>query len=98
MAYDLASWLADQIERGLLGGTQGTGQEWINVLATPFSNVRWNTIAQSSADYFGGELQSDGTQNDEVVFEKYLQAGTYTMDLFYKTGATHGIFTIFVDG
>lgn len=75
-----------------------TGQEFINVLATPFSNVRWNTIAQSSADYFGGELQSDGTQNDEVVFQKYLQAGSYTMDLFYKTGATHGIFTIFVDG
>jgi hypothetical protein len=78
--------------------TTPTGQEFINVLATPFSNQHFNTIAQSSGDYFGGELQADGTQNAEVVFQKYLQAGTYTMDLFQKMGATHGIITIFIDG
>ncbi len=85
------------VANGFGFGTGG-GQEWINVLATPFSNVGFNTIAQASADYYGGELQSDGTQNDEVVFQKYLQAGTYTLDLFHKTQTTRGIYSIYIDG
>lgn len=83
------------------GGSSGvtaSGQEVIIPFGGSSSNIRWSTLAQSSVDYFGGELQSDGTQNDEVTFQKYLQSGTYTLALAYKTGPTHGIFTPFVDG
>jgi hypothetical protein len=75
-----------------------TGQVWINVLATPAANVRWNTLTQSSAAFFGAFIQSDTAVNAEVTFNKYLQAGTYTMDVYYFSGANRGIFTPFVDG
>jgi hypothetical protein len=79
-------------------GVAASGQEVIIPFGGSASNIRFSTLAQSSADYFGGELQSDGTQSDEVTFQKYLQSGTYTLALAYKTGPTHGIFTIFIDG
>lgn len=97
-SYDLVGWLADQIESGNLGGSVATGQESIELLATPFANAHFNTVAQSSNDYGGGELQSDGTQNAFVTFQKTLQSGTYTIDVYTKSGPTHGIAQLDVDG
>lgn len=98
MPLDISNFAAEAESDGTGGGVTPTGQEWINVLATPFSNVRWNSIFQSSTHYFGGFVQSDSTQNDEITFQKYLQAGTYTMDVFHSVGTTRGIYSIFIDG
>lgn len=50
----------------------------------------WNP-AQSSAYYFGSYVASDGAINREIGWELPIDAGTWTVALFCRTGTNRGI-------
>lgn len=59
------------------------------------SQVNWTTKV-SSGRVLGG-LQSSGVQNDEVTFNAYLAAGTWTFHLLHVRDANRGIYTVSFD-
>lgn len=65
--------------------------------AGSFSNTNWSTRTQDSAKLGGGYLQSGGNQNDEIVWNVWLDAGTYKIALIYVKNTNAGIFSVQLD-
>jgi hypothetical protein len=67
--------------------------------STPKSHVNWNTPTFATATiWFASANQSSGAVNDECSYEFYAQAGTYTLDTFWSTGANRGQVQLSIDG
>lgn len=92
---DLA--LVDSVGGGA-GAPVQTPQVFIDAMAQPQSNTSFATYAQLSTAYFGAELDSAGTVNNEVVYDFYAEAGTYTLDLLHRASTNRGVYTIAIDG
>lgn len=67
-------------------------------LQTPINAVNFPAAAAQSAAWLVGELVSDGTQNAEVSFDFYSEAGTYDLILLHRRNTNRGIYTLQVDG
>lgn len=91
LAAGLPSWAAPSTSVTL-------GRFSIDAIEAPESTTGFTTYAQSSSRYFGYDLFTGGTQNDEVVFDLVdaLQAGTWTFVLAHMRSTDRGIYTIAV--
>lgn len=71
---------------------------FIDCFGQPKSNAGWaGPASQSSTSLFGGNRDSTGGQNSEIVFPVRLAAGTYSLDLFHKKGTNRAIYTIYLN-
>jgi len=62
------------------------------------SHVNWNTISIDAPAVNSTTYRSSGAQNDEIVFDVLLGAGTWTLDLIGLATPGSGIITVLVDG
>jgi hypothetical protein len=70
----------------------------INTFAQPTAQTNWATLATSSTQWFNASVQSSGAQNDEITFAFYGQAGTYSLEAFFRGGPNFGAATFSIDG
>lgn len=59
------------------------------------SNTNWNTITSATGEEY--VLASSGAQNDEVVWDVALSAGTWSVFLVFHRYTTRGIATVYFD-
>lgn len=69
-----------------------------SAFGAPFAQASFAAKSFESTDFGGVRLQSAG-QNAEITWRiPQLLAGTYTFDLYHRTGTDGGMYTIEIDG
>ncbi|MBA7569578.1 hypothetical protein ES708_11319 [subsurface metagenome] len=85
---------------GYEGGAVDAGEGHITILAYAYDDIEagaWGFIA-SGAQYCGGYIYNSTTNDaDAIRFKVYLEAGTYSLSLFYQKEANFGICDIDID-
>lgn len=55
------------------------------------------TTSQQSGDFFAARRASSA-QNDAIGWDVWLDAGTWTLELYHSVGSSRGIYTPTIDG
>lgn len=71
----------------------------VDFLGTPLAQVGFTNMLQNNAYWFAGAVDNGaGAQNSYIEYEVPLAPGTWTIDLFHRTGPNRGIYTLSLDG
>lgn len=75
----------------------GPWQSHVDMLSPDIAHTGvWSIVATGST--LGWANESDGAQNDDITFNVYLPAGTWSMDMYHRAGLDRGIYSIYLDG
>lgn len=58
------------------------------------ANTNWSTRSQASTVLGGGTLRNDGSQNSEINWDIWLDAGTYKFALIHQKDSDRGIYSV----
>lgn len=64
----------------------------------PDANTGWSTWSVDAAAPMGFTLTSASAQDNEATFNFNARAGTYTLEVLHKAGASRGIADVYIDG
>lgn len=65
----------------------------IDVFATAASNTNWDTNTVDTSCLYNGRHSSSGAQNDLIVYDVVLAAGTWTLEIMTLKASNMGIIT-----
>lgn len=107
-AYPSGGSTGDVLSRASGGGVEWTaptaitaGLPWqIDILGmlTPATQTNWSTQTTNSAQYLGGYISSDGTQDAEIGWDVVLAAGDWNLYVLAIENNDNGIITASLDG
>jgi hypothetical protein len=64
----------------------------------PDSQVNWDTPRRDTGSIDAVSVVSDGTVDDEIMFQTFLRSSTYAFRLYHTTGPDRGIYEVFLNG
>ena len=83
-----------------VGGSSGV-DNWlieIDCFAGSHGNTNWSTINIDNTEFYAGDIESSGAQNDEIYWDLGISGGTWDFDLLHFKGPNRGIYTVSIDG
>ncbi len=80
------------------GGTDNWHYEIACFLGS-HGNTNWTTASvPDTGEFYTGDIESSGAQNDEIYWDIGLSGGTWDFTLLHHKASNRGIYTVSIDG